>query len=116
MVRRTTRRSFKPRPWKIKIDGDVAKPGDYDIDEFIKPYMLEERIYRMRCVEAWSFVVPWIGIPMAEVIKRVEPTLEGEVPRDDHADGHGPLPDAAHGFAAVARTSRGCVWMKHKTR
>ena len=69
-------KNFKPRPWKIKIDGLVAKPGDYDIDEFIKPYMLEERVYRMRCVEAWSFVIPWVGIPMAEVIKRVEPTAK----------------------------------------
>ena len=71
-------KKFNPRPWKIKIDGMVAKPGDYDIDEFIKPYMLEERVYRMRCVEAWSFVVPWIGIPMAEVIKRVEPTAKAK--------------------------------------
>src|SRR6185436_12673605 len=55
-------KKFNPRPWKIKIDGNVAKPGDYDIDEFIKPYALEERIYRLRCVEAWSFVIPWIGI------------------------------------------------------
>ena len=71
-------KKFKPRPWKIKIDGNVAKPGEYDIDDFIKPYALEERIYRMRCVEAWSFVVPWIGIPMADVIKRVEPTAKAK--------------------------------------
>ena len=67
-------KNFKPRPWKIAIEGHVAKPASYDIDEFIKPYALEERIYRMRCVEAWSFVIPWVGIPLAEVIKRVEPT------------------------------------------
>jgi sulfoxide reductase catalytic subunit YedY len=67
-------KDFKPRPWKIKIDGHVAKAGDYDLDDFIKPYTLEERVYRFRCVEAWSFVIPWVGIPMAEVIKRVEPT------------------------------------------
>ena len=66
-------KNFKPRPWKIKIDGLVGKPGEYDIDDFIKPYTLEERVYRFRCVEAWSFVIPWVGIPMAEVIKRVEP-------------------------------------------
>jgi methionine sulfoxide reductase catalytic subunit len=71
-------KNFKPRPWKIKIDGAVNKPGDYDIDEFIKPYALEERVYRMRCVEAWSFVVPWIGIPLADVIKRVEPTAKAK--------------------------------------
>jgi sulfoxide reductase catalytic subunit YedY len=66
--------NFKARPWKIRIDGHVAKPADYDIDDFIKPYTLEERIYRMRCVEAWSMVIPWVGIPMADVIRRVEPT------------------------------------------
>ena len=69
-------KGFKPRPWKIQVDGLVNKPGSYDIDEFMKPYALEERIYRMRCVEAWSFVIPWVGIPLAEVIKRVEPTAK----------------------------------------
>src|SRR4030095_9993863 len=67
-------RNFKPRPWKLQIDGLVNKPGSYDIDEFIKPYALEERIYPMRGRGACSFVIPWVGIPMAEVIKRVEPT------------------------------------------
>jgi len=71
-------KNFKARPWKIKIDGLVAKPADYDIDDFIKPYTLEERIYRFRCVEAWSFVIPWVGIPMADVIKRVEPTSKAK--------------------------------------
>jgi len=71
-------KNFKPRPWKIKIDGAVAKPADYDIDAFIKPYALEERIYRFRCVEAWSFVIPWIGIPMADIIKKVEPTSKAK--------------------------------------
>ena len=69
-------KNFKARPWKIKIDGLVNKPGEYDIDEFIKPYKLEERVYRMRCVEAWSFVIPWVGIPMADLIKQVEPTAK----------------------------------------
>ena len=67
-------KNFKPRPWKLAIEGHVAKPASYDLDEFIKPYALEERIYRMRCVEAWSFVIPWVGIPLADIIKRVEPT------------------------------------------
>jgi sulfoxide reductase catalytic subunit YedY len=67
-------KSLRPRPWKIAIEGHVAKPGAYDLDEFLKPHVLEERIYRLRCVETWSAVVPWIGIPLADVIKRVEPT------------------------------------------
>jgi sulfoxide reductase catalytic subunit YedY len=67
-------KNFKPRPWKLAIEGHVAKPGNYDLDEFLKPYALEERIYRMRCVEGWSLVIPWVGFPMAELVKRVEPT------------------------------------------
>ena len=57
----------------MKIDGLVNKPGDYDYDDLVKPARLEERIYRMRCVEGWSMVIPWVGFPLAEVLKRVEP-------------------------------------------
>ena len=66
-------RNFVARPWTIRVEGLVNKPGSYDLDSFIKPHVLEERIYRMRCVEAWSIVVPWVGIPLADVIKRMEP-------------------------------------------
>jgi sulfoxide reductase catalytic subunit YedY len=65
--------SFTGRPWSIKVDGRVNKPGEFDIDSFIKPYALEERIYRLRCVEGWSMVIPWVGIPLADVIRRLEP-------------------------------------------
>ena len=61
-------------PWKVKIDGHCNKPGDYQLEDLMRPHQLEERIYRLRCVEAWSMVIPWIGIPLAEVIKRAEPT------------------------------------------
>jgi methionine sulfoxide reductase catalytic subunit len=61
-------------PWKVKIDGHCNKPAEYQLEDLIKPYQLEERIYRMRCVEAWSMVVPWVGIPLAEIVKRAEPT------------------------------------------
>lgn len=60
-------------PWSVKIDGLVGKPGEVAVEELIKPSRLEERIYRLRCVEAWSMVVPWIGIPLADVLKRIEP-------------------------------------------
>jgi methionine sulfoxide reductase catalytic subunit len=60
-------------PWKVKIDGLLGKPGDYDYDDLVKPVALEERIYRMRCVEGWSMVIPWIGFSLSEVLKRVEP-------------------------------------------
>lgn len=67
-------RSFQPRPWSLAISGHAAKTGIFDLEDFVKPYRLEERIYRMRCVEAWSMVIPWVGIPLADVIRRFEPT------------------------------------------
>jgi methionine sulfoxide reductase catalytic subunit len=67
-------RNCKTRPWTIAIEGHVTRPAVLDLDELIKPHPLEERIYRLRCVEAWSMVVPWIGIPLANVLKRFEPT------------------------------------------
>jgi sulfoxide reductase catalytic subunit YedY len=63
-------------PWQVKIDGHCAKPADYHLEDLIRPHQLEERIYRLRCVEAWSMVIPWVGIPLAEVIKRAEPTAK----------------------------------------
>jgi sulfoxide reductase catalytic subunit YedY len=71
-------KSFKPLPWKVKIDGEVAKPADYDFDDLVKPYKLEERVYRHRCVEAWSMVIPWQGFPLADLVKRVEPTSKAK--------------------------------------
>jgi sulfoxide reductase catalytic subunit YedY len=65
---------LKTKPWTIKVDGLVAKPAEYQLEDFIKPYALEERIYRMRCVEAWSLVIPWIGFPLASLLKTVQPT------------------------------------------
>jgi sulfoxide reductase catalytic subunit YedY len=65
---------LKTSPWKVKIDGHCAKPAEYLVEDLIRPHQLEERIYRLRCVEAWSMVIPWIGIPLAEIIKRAEPT------------------------------------------
>ena len=61
------------KPWTVKIDGLCNKPGDYALDDLIKTADLEERVYRHRCVEAWSMVIPWVGIPLAAVIKRADP-------------------------------------------
>lgn len=66
--------SLKTRPWTVNVEGEVHKPKVFDIDELLKLAPLEERIYRLRCVEAWSMVIPWVGYPLAELIKRVEPT------------------------------------------
>jgi sulfoxide reductase catalytic subunit YedY len=61
-------------PWKVKIDGHCGKPAEYHLEDLVRPHQLEERTYRLRCVEAWSMVIPWVGIPLGEIIKRAEPT------------------------------------------
>jgi sulfoxide reductase catalytic subunit YedY len=66
--------SLRPRPWTVTIDGEVKKPLTLDVDALLKRFPLEERIYRMRCVEAWSMVVPWVGFPLGDLLKQVEPT------------------------------------------
>ena len=66
--------TLKTRPWTIAVEGAVAKPKVYDIDELLKLAPMEERIYRLRCVEGWSMVIPWVGYSMSELIRRVEPT------------------------------------------
>ncbi len=65
--------TLKPRPWKVTIDGACDKPGTFDLDELIKPHALEDRIYRFRCVEAWSMVIPWVGFPLGALLKRFAP-------------------------------------------
>jgi sulfoxide reductase catalytic subunit YedY len=64
---------FKPHPWQIEITGAVHKPGVYHLEDVLKGMALEERVYRLRCVEAWSMVIPWIGFPLAALLKRVDP-------------------------------------------
>ena len=62
-------------PWSVRVEGEMNKPAvDMDIDDLLRPHTLEERIYRLRCVEAWSMVVPWVGFPLGDLIKRFEPT------------------------------------------
>jgi len=64
---------FKAHPWSVEVTGEVAKPGVYQLEDFLQPHRLEDRIYRFRCVEAWSMVVPWLGFPLQQLIDRVEP-------------------------------------------
>ena len=66
-------KAFKTKPWSVKVEGMVSKPATYALEDFIKPYKLQERLYRHRCVEAWSMVIPWLGFPMADLIKTVQP-------------------------------------------
>jgi sulfoxide reductase catalytic subunit YedY len=65
---------FRTRPWKVSFEGEIAKPQTVAIDDLLKWFPLEERVYRMRCVEAWSMVIPWVGFPLGDLVKRLEPT------------------------------------------
>jgi methionine sulfoxide reductase catalytic subunit len=67
-------KDFRTKPWSVVVEGEVNKPAVYQLEDLIKPHALEERIYRLRCVEGWSMVIPWVGFPLGEVIKRFEPT------------------------------------------
>jgi methionine sulfoxide reductase catalytic subunit len=66
-------KNFKPRPWSVAVDGACGKPGSYTLEDILKPHPLEERVYRHRCVEGWSIVVPWVGFPLGDLLKRFEP-------------------------------------------
>jgi sulfoxide reductase catalytic subunit YedY len=65
---------LRTRPWTVTVDGESGKPGRFALEDILKPHPLEERIYRLRCVEAWSMVIPWIGFPLGDLVRRFEPT------------------------------------------
>ncbi|MCB5195134.1 protein-methionine-sulfoxide reductase catalytic subunit MsrP [Deefgea salmonis] len=69
---------LKTKPWQIVVNGEVGQSRTYSIDDLLKVAALEERIYRLRCVEGWSMVIPWVGIPLASVLKQVSPTSKGK--------------------------------------
>jgi sulfoxide reductase catalytic subunit YedY len=69
---------LRTRPWSVVVDGECEAPGRIDLDDLIKPQVLEERIYRHRCVEGWSMVAPWVGFPLADVLKRFRPTSKAK--------------------------------------
>jgi len=66
--------AFKPSPWTVTVDGLCGKPGTYALEDILKPHPLEERVYRMRCVEGWSMVIPWDGFALANLLKRFQPS------------------------------------------
>ncbi|AXQ27301.1 protein-methionine-sulfoxide reductase catalytic subunit MsrP [Solimonas sp. K1W22B-7] len=70
--------TLRTRPWSVAVEGECEAPGRIDLDGLIKPHALEERVYRHRCVEAWSIVVPWVGFPLAELLKRFKPTSKAK--------------------------------------
>ncbi|OJX78287.1 protein-methionine-sulfoxide reductase catalytic subunit MsrP [Magnetospirillum sp. 64-120] len=69
---------LKTAPWSVAVDGECAKPGTIGLEDLIKPHKVEDRIYRLRCVEGWSMVIPWRGVQLSEVLKRFEPTSKAK--------------------------------------
>lgn len=65
---------FRPKPWSVTIAGEAEVTGTFTLEDILKPHALEERIYRLRCVEAWSMVIPWVGVPLGDLLKRFKPT------------------------------------------
>jgi sulfoxide reductase catalytic subunit YedY len=66
--------TLKPRPWSVQVTGEAAKQGTYTLEDILAPHALQERVYRFRCVEAWSMIVPWVGFPLSDLLRRFEPT------------------------------------------
>jgi len=69
---------FKPKPWSVTIDGEAEITGTFNLEDIVKPHPIEERIYRLRCVEAWSMVVPWAGFSLGDLLKRFKPTSKAK--------------------------------------
>ena len=69
---------FRSRPWTVKVAGECGKPGAYHYEDIVRPHTLEDRVYRHRCVEAWSMVVPWVGFPLGDLLKRFEPNSDAK--------------------------------------
>jgi sulfoxide reductase catalytic subunit YedY len=70
--------AFKPEPWSVAVAGEAEVTGTFTLEDLLKPHTLEERIYRLRCVEAWSMVIPWVGVPLGAVLKRFKPTSKAK--------------------------------------
>ncbi len=70
--------TLQTRPWTVKVDGEVHKPAVFDIEDLLTKYPAQERVYRLRCVEAWSMVIPWMGFPLGDLLQAVEPTSKAK--------------------------------------
>lgn len=69
---------FKPAPWSVAVSGECENKGTFTLEDVLKGHPLEERVYRLRCVEAWSMIIPWIGVPLADILKRYKPTSKAK--------------------------------------
>jgi len=77
----TLAKDFRTSPWDVEISGMVKNPGKYNVDDLVKKYQPEERVYRLRCVEGWSMVIPWVGFPLSKLITDIEPTSDAKYVR-----------------------------------
>ena len=71
-------KNFITDDWKITVGGECEKPGEYSLEDLVRPFAIEERVYRLRCVEAWSMVIPWLGVPLESIIKSLQPTSKAK--------------------------------------
>ena len=71
-------KSFQTGDWTIEVGGECARPGTYGLEDLFRPHTIEERIYRLRCVEAWSMVIPWLGVPLGSILAGFEPTSKAK--------------------------------------
>lgn len=88
-------------PWTVMVDGEVAKPRTYSVEDLFAAPRLEERIYRLRCVEAWSMVIPWLGFPLADLIRRLEPTSSAKFVRFETLARPEQMPGMRAGFSLI---------------
>lgn len=88
-------------PWAVVVDGDVGRPGTYSLEDIFTASQLEERIYRLRCVEAWSMVIPWLGFPLADLIRRLEPTSFAKYVRFETLARPEQMPGMRGGFSLI---------------
>ena len=107
--------AFRPSPWSVTVDGQCGKPGTYTLEDILKPHGLEERVYRMRCVEGWSMVIPWDGFPLADLLKRFEPSVKRSSSSSPASNGLAKCPvfDVA---SCPFRTAKACAWTRQCIR
>ncbi len=94
-------RDFNSEPWTLEVTGEADRTGKFNLEDILKPHALEERIYRLRCVEAWSMVVPWIGFPLADLIRRFEPNSNAKFVRFETLFDPQQMPGQRSRFTAI---------------
>lgn len=89
------------QPWSVMVDGEVEKPANYTLEDLVRPHQLVERIYRLRCVEGWSMVIPWLGFPLADLLRQVQPTGKARFVRFETEVQSRNMPGARSGFSLI---------------